>query len=1105
MKLKESDKNYPISKLEKITNPGWNNLIINEGLSVTFSFIGEHIMLIALKGDLSKLDHSSYFELRETVLKEFMVMYRLTDFVELFDVKKAVKISSKQLNLLKCRDQIEENIQVIKQIVFNLKKRNGIFSLFSQDNLISKTRDICEDYDASIKSAIQYLKENENYTSLKADKLITKPEWRLSSNGSESVIKTIPKTLIYVQHKGFLVEPAIEDFTAVQLGMFQSEKLKSIPYYRITDYRQLAGCSIGAWAAYVKNLKALHKAFGAPEMEYIVGSDEATRESIQALKKEIDWSYTFCDNYNEVIIEIHEQKSQTCLTSNGKRISINGSGPLTKDFITFDHWSYEDELFSVKVQAVEDKTVYLKLAGEFHTRGGDAVFAIFNEVLSNYFNSDALYLLLDVSRLGKIKSDVREKLNDTLNKFKNIYQKNCKAIYISGASPKVTAFINALKYAGNIRIIATSSLGEALIQLENHAREDKKHSNHSNMAYSQLVLEDNLSGEHRYAGTEKYANNPVLKKIYSTIWSPENRENEPLNKKSSNFDVLNGIELLRINADSPFIETAHQNNTLLIKNIALENAFETIEEITQVTAILPQDQQQQFISSNCTQAKKEIPEISKLLQAVLESPHKTEEELLIRHFIKAHQPDFSAVKDILNLILFKNGERSLEEWRIDVPELLDLFKVQCTTLASSLERSVQFKISNTLPSILIGDPLHILKIITLATHVILKTAKIGSPLVMIDGVEEHKNYRLQLTIEEEENTLRKDDLISLSSVTTTGYPLYLATLLAKKMGGDIQIETPTPKKVILSCHLNLKSGDLFAHQGVKARVDAIQSFKLKDSNIQGKVVHLEKSYKDALVNGNYPEQIKLLAGEMISAASLLSSALPFQGRVKLQMQSSKIRKLLVEVTHTQEIRAAVKWTGELSDAKFSDLLKNSIFQVKIEHNNGESHQEDFPLQVDSIHQFLEHYLTQSTHLPCKVWLNSPQDDLLGILIQKPKKQDEVDIETPWKLLVHAIEDSILSGEQAMNTQNLLSTIEKSVKVILTDQQRVRFNCNCSKENCENAILNLGPKKIEDLMTKQGRVTIKCDYCHSSYTSNKSDLTRLHQISQIQNKQEIPEA
>lgn len=63
-------------------------------------------------------------------------------------------------------------------------------------------------------------------------------------------------------------------------------------------------------------------------------------------------------------------------------------------------------------------------------------------------------------------------------------------------------------------------------------------------------------------------------------------------------------------------------------------------------------------------------------------------------------------------------------------------------------------------------------------------------------------------------------------------------------------------------------------------------------------------------------------------------------------------------------------------------------------------------------------------------------------------------------------------------------------VLLEDDLKIVFECDCSKETFENGLISLGKKEIKDLIEKDGEADIVCHFCNKKYHFTKEELEKL---------------
>ena len=189
--------------------------------------------------------------------------------------------------------------------------------------------------------------------------------------------------------------------------------------------------------------------------------------------------------------------------------------------------------------------------------------------------------------------------------------------------------------------------------------------------------------------------------------------------------------------------------------------------------------------------------------------------------------------------------------------------------------------------------------------------------------------------------------------------------------------------------------------------DVRQRFFIEDSPVRGDVVRLSRSYASTIAQKPYPEAIKRLLGEMLTAASLLISTVKINGRLSIQLQSSDSDSLLnwamAECDQDGIIRALASWKGEtdvqvqawesLTHAKeaFAELgaTGQGVLFINIQPEGGEPYQGIVERSHDNLADCLAHYQKQSAQIPTLINLACDGLQAGGILVQMlPRTAEE---------------------------------------------------------------------------------------------------------------------
>jgi len=108
------------------------------------------------------------------------------------------------------------------------------------------------------------------------------------------------------------------------------------------------------------------------------------------------------------------------------------------------------------------------------------------------------------------------------------------------------------------------------------------------------------------------------------------------------------------------------------------------------------------------------------------------------------------------------------------------------------------------------------------------------------------------------------------------------------------------------------------------------------------------------------------------------------------------------------------------------------------------------------------------------------------------------------LMPDATEEDINKIEEALQKAPSISQMladNKSLKEIaeivtgdkvklLDDNLKIKFECDCSKENFERGLISLGKDELKEIIEKDGKADIICHFCNKEYHFTKEELEKL---------------
>ena len=281
--------------------------------------------------------------------------------------------------------------------------------------------------------------------------------------------------------------------------------------------------------------------------------------------------------------------------------------------------------------------------------------------------------------------------------------------------------------------------------------------------------------------------------------------------------------------------------------------------------------------------------------------------------------------------------------------------------------------------------------------------------------------------------------------------------------------------------------------------DSLQRFLFENAPIRGEIVRLNATWQEVLQRHYYPQPVKNLLGEMMSASALLSAMLKFDGSIIMQIQGSGPLSLAVaECTSQRTLRAIANWRDELPEAGgLNELVGTGSLAITIEPKDGGRYQGIVDMGAGNLSQAIEDYMRRSQQLETKMWLTVDDNQTSGMLLQKlPEPEETQPMYIPaedsdaWNRINQLA--STLKIEELSNLpfEELLRRLFYEEDVRIFEAEPVSFRCSCSIGRVRNTLRMLGYEEITSLLEEQETVKVNCEFCNHHYEFDRVDVEEL---------------
>jgi len=273
--------------------------------------------------------------------------------------------------------------------------------------------------------------------------------------------------------------------------------------------------------------------------------------------------------------------------------------------------------------------------------------------------------------------------------------------------------------------------------------------------------------------------------------------------------------------------------------------------------------------------------------------------------------------------------------------------------------------------------------------------------------------------------------------------------------------------------------------------DVLNRYLFDGMHVRGELVQLHNTYQDIVALHDYPKGVSELLGELVAATCLLTATLKFEGEIAVQLQGDgPVGYLAVNGNHLQEMRAIARSFEGENGSGLQELIGKGTMVITIRPTHGEAYQGVVALEKDTLAECLAHYFEVSEQIPTSIWLfvDEESKQAAGTLIQLLPDGDDKDKQISDYEHLCQLTNTIKTEEVfTLNAEDLLYRLYHQEEVRLFEPQDVTYQCTCSEEKCLNAIAQVEASELKSILAEQGKVSMTCDYCRTTYDFDESKL------------------
>lgn len=155
-----------------------------------------------------------------------------------------------------------------------------------------------------------------------------------------------------------------------------------------------------------------------------------------------------------------------------------------------------------------------------------------------------------------------------------------------------------------------------------------------------------------------------------------------------------------------------------------------------------------------------------------------------------------------------------------------------------------------------------------------------------------------------------------------------------------------------------------------------------------------------------------------------------------------------------------------------------------------------PLVTGEIAEDLTYYFARSEQIPTAIALGVLVDTdnsvkaSGGFMIQlMPEATEEMAIQIEEKM--KTIEPITKMIDDGMSAEDIFFHVAEGFDMLMENKGvEPKYECKCSRERMEQALISIGKKELEDIIEEQGEAELTCQFCDNQYKFSKKELEKL---------------
>lgn len=289
--------------------------------------------------------------------------------------------------------------------------------------------------------------------------------------------------------------------------------------------------------------------------------------------------------------------------------------------------------------------------------------------------------------------------------------------------------------------------------------------------------------------------------------------------------------------------------------------------------------------------------------------------------------------------------------------------------------------------------------------------------------------------------------------------------------------------------------------------DELVSGLLKDVDVRVVLALTSELSRQARATHKSEQASAALLSQGLTAAALMAALQKGDTRINIQLEcDGPLRGFLVDGDTSGLVRGYTKnphvaHAGAEGEYRWRPVLGNKGYiSVLRDIGQGEYYRSSVELERFDFAEDLERYFTISDQVATQLKLEQiattgngalePLGIVAGVLLQPLPDGDREAFQALGAEIKQRLREVLQAHAAEGGAAILKALLPGRSGLEIMSRYPLRFACSCSRERVKNALLAMGREQLTDLLEKEGKAEVSCQFCTTQYVIPAEEIREM---------------